>query len=69
LQATLTVPSLEKVARKIIGAEDPESVERWVRYWDKSEKRNARLLEPLQRKNGMKWKISYLMHHQRSSSQ
>ncbi len=28
----MTVPSLEKVARKIFGAEDPESVERWVRY-------------------------------------
>jgi hypothetical protein len=64
----MTVPSLEKVARKIFGAEDPESVERWVRYWDESEKRNARLLEPLQRKTGMKWKISYLMHHRRSSS-
>lgn len=45
----MTVRSLEEIARQIFGPEDPESVELWVQYWEESEKRNARLLEPFQR--------------------
>lgn len=43
------VPSLEEEARRIFGAEDARSIQRWVSYWRESRQRNELLLENFRR--------------------
>lgn len=45
----MKIGSLEEIAREIFGPEDRKSIDRWVRYWEDSQKRSKGLLEPFRR--------------------
>ena len=45
----MSAPTLHQVATDIFGSDDPQAVQRWVDYWNRSEERNRALLEPFKR--------------------
>ncbi len=45
----MSAPNLHQVATEIFGPDDPQSIQRWVDYWEGSQERNRSLLEPFKR--------------------